>query len=290
MADQPDPRLQLTCFFAAAGYNVVMKAHRALSLVEIIVVAGLLALMIGLAVPALQSGRESGKSILCGNNLKQLHLITEIYIQDNLCYPHGFQSVSEGTLSVPQGGHPGSLSYDQPGWWWFNFLDIGDFSQEGLLWCPARRRMIPPFCENVLWSNYGMNYSIGKWASVLGADEFCGPPLRKTQLSRPSETLLYTDSGYALISWKAAAEGMVFRFDNNPLREDSFYLPGLELNKNRVIHTQQQEDAVLGRHPKQTVIIGYADGHSQKDKAQRLLVKPAEANRISPLYLWSAVR
>jgi prepilin-type N-terminal cleavage/methylation domain-containing protein/prepilin-type processing-associated H-X9-DG protein len=273
-----------------ADYSGGMMSQRGLTLLEVIVAAAVLALLVGLVLPTLKSGRESGVSILCGNNLRQMYVITEIYIQDHSCYPHGFQGISGSAVPPPPGGCPGILSYDWPGWWWFNYLDIEDLSKEGILWCPGRRRMDSPFCDDVLWSNYGINYSIAKWASKSITDEFQGQPLRKNQLRRPSETLLYTDSGYALISWKAAAEGLDFRFDNNPLREDSFYLPGLDLNKDRRIHSQQQEDAVLGRHPKQTVNIGYADGQVKKEKAQRLLVKPGEDGKFSPLYLWSAGR
>ncbi len=265
-------------------------ARRGLTLIEVIVVAAVLALLLALVLPTLKSSKESGVSILCGNNLKQIYLVTEIYIQDNLCFPHGFHGLSDTNLTPPPGGYPGSLSYDRPGWWWFNYLGIEDLSPKGILWCPARRRMSPPFSEDILWSNYGINYSIAKWATQNTPDEFRGPPLSKTQLRRPSETVLYTDSGYALISWKAAAEGIDPRFDNNPLREDSFYLPGLDLNKDRVIHSQQREDAGLGRHSKETVNIGYADGHTQKVKAQRLLVKPDEEGKYSSVYLWSAGR
>jgi prepilin-type processing-associated H-X9-DG protein len=267
-----------------------MMIRRGLTLIEILVVAAVLILLLALIVPTLKSSKESGISILCGSNLKQIYLITEIYIQDNLRFPQGFCGLSNCLLSPPKGGCPGNRTYDWPGWWWFNYLGIEDLSEKGILWCPARRRMSSPFRDDLLWSNYGINYSIAKWASENTEDKFRGPPLGKDQIPKPSKTLLYVDSGYALISWKAAAENMDPRFDNNPLREDSFYLPGLDLNKDRPIHLQQQEDAVRGRHPKQTVQVGYADGHVRKEKAERLLFNPDEEENPSPLYLWSAGR
>lgn len=265
-----------------------MMIRRGLTLIEILVVAAVLIVLLALIVPTLKSSRESGVSILCSSNLKQIYLITEIYVQDTLRFPQGFCGLSDCLLSPPKGGCPGNRTYDWPGWWWFNYLGIEDLSEKGILWCPARGRMSSPFRDDILWSNYGINYSIAKWASENTLDEFLGPPLKMAHLDRPSETLLYTDSGYALISWKAAAEGIEPRFDNNSLRENSFYLPGLDLNKGRAIHLQQEEDAVRGRHPKQTVHVGYADGRTQKEKAERLSVRPDEEGKFSPLYFWLA--
>lgn len=265
-----------------------MITRRGFTLIELMIVMAVLVLLLALAVPSLKSGKESGVTVICTNHLKQLNLLTAIYCNDNVYFPQGFCSLPNYILNPPEEAFPGDPSYDLAGWWWFHFLDVEDLSEDGILWCPARKRMEPAMNDNILCSNYGMNYSIAKWASIWQTNEFRGRPLRKTELRQPSQTLLYSDSGYALISWKAAADSVTNLFDMTP-RETSFYLPGLEMNKNRLIHSEQQDDAVKGRHPRQTVNIGFADGHVQKDNAEDLFVPQDEEGNPSAVsaYIWS---
>ncbi|HRU15206.1 MAG TPA: type II secretion system protein [Anaerohalosphaeraceae bacterium] len=266
-----------------------MQDRRGLTLVEVLVTAAVTAVLLALTVPMLKSGRDSGRAVVCISNLKQISLITELYAQDHGSFPQGFCCLTPCSLSAPAGGFAGNQLYDLPGWWWFDFLGIEDRSSGGVLWCPSRRPMNSPLGEDILWCNYGINYSIAKWASETASGEFLGRPLSKGQIRRPSEMLVYSDSGYGLISWKAAA-GMEHPFDNNPMRDDSFYLPGLTVNHARPIHPQQQADALAGRHRGGTVSVAYADGQVASRKAERFWVRADEKGVLFPLYFWTAGR
>ncbi len=265
-----------------------MKHRKAFTLVELLVVLAVLALLLALVLPSLQSGRQSGITILCANNLRQLNLISAIYCDQNLSFPQGFCMLNHCIQTPPHGGFPGDHSNDWRGWWWFHYLEIEDLTSDGILWCPARKKTSSVISDNILCSNYGINYSIAKSASVDHIEEFWGLPLRKDQLRRPSQTLLYMDSGYALISWKAAAADIDNLFDN-PSRQSSFYLPGLDINRDRSIHPDQQADAVKGRHPRQSVTVGLADGHVRRQPAEDLFVESNEQSVItagSSAYIW----
>ncbi|MHC4460832.1 MAG: DUF1559 family PulG-like putative transporter [Planctomycetota bacterium] len=256
------------------------------TLIELLVVIAIIALLLAILAPTSQSARQQAKTVLCSSNIKQLTLGLLTYETENQTLPYGFHSTS----TPPPGGYPGSTTTDKMGWWWFNY--IGGFynkaeSKKSVLHCPSKRLRNPRLKNNILCSNYGVNQSICKSSrGRRSRAEFVGTPLRSSDISHTSQTLLVVDSGYSMINWWHATNTPPITLGNTIIG-DTAYIPGLlKINAERDLWDGQKQDAIYGRHPNKTVNVGFADNHISRVTADDLFVEENSGNYSNRSPLW----
>lgn len=264
------------------------------TLTEVLVVIVTIAMLVVILLPALRRSRQEAQAAVCGSNIKQLLCGLFSYELEKQILPYAFV-LRQPFEDPPPGGYPGNAKYDKRGWWWFNFIEdfyVQDFSKKSYekataVRCPSKRLGDPALKDDILCGNYGINLSICKSASVIrpGWEEFKGTPLRSSNIPRAAEILLIVDSGYALISWWHAADIPPVSLGNAEIEETS-YIPGLWINKDRSLLPGQKYDAINGRHPNKTVNVGFADGHMGRVKADDLFVEKTDGGYKNKSSLW----
>jgi prepilin-type N-terminal cleavage/methylation domain-containing protein/prepilin-type processing-associated H-X9-DG protein len=255
------------------------------TLIELLMVLAIFTLLIAILLPSLKKSRQHTKSVVCSSNIKQLLFGFAMYESENQAFPYSFYS----SLTAPPGGYPGYGQYDRTGWWWFNYTTNYSKKDRGkttIVRCPAKQLRNPRLKDNILCGNYGVNRSICKSSDDIqrDRDEFVGKPLSSSDLQRPGETLLIVDSGYSMINWWHVTDVPPSSLGNT--REDSAYVPGLKINKDKKIWPGQKWDAVKGRHPNKTVNVGFADGHVNRRRADDLFVEKTNDGYKNRFPLW----
>lgn len=115
--------------------------RRAFTLVELLVVIGIIALLVGILLPVLSKARESGNTVKCAANLRQVGQGFQIYLSENKqTYPAAYVYAVEPTRGAPDvgGGTAATPKRGYIHWSWFIYSTASKQNvSEAAFTCPS---------------------------------------------------------------------------------------------------------------------------------------------------------
>lgn len=118
--------LRMGAFTVSKTNQAVRPAQRGLTLtrgftlIELLVVVAIIAVLISILLPSLNSARKSAKATVCASNMKHVGSAAAIYLtENNATYPFGYAYASNNSGAYDLNDQPNDAVFGYVHWTWF---------------------------------------------------------------------------------------------------------------------------------------------------------------------------
>jgi prepilin-type processing-associated H-X9-DG protein/prepilin-type N-terminal cleavage/methylation domain-containing protein len=250
------------------------------TLIELLVVISIIALLIGILLPALGAARNTARGVACLSNVRQVGIAAQSYLADNKQYYIPFSNFMyawepyQGPALNSASNAPANPPPPTDRWVWTSkFVDDAYLPGIEVYTCPtlettnddyldaARKDQTPFWQQDPDWYkvHYGMNFTF--MGTRLDQPVVATDRLRANQSPRdvdilsPSETNYFADSVNLAMKLGSPALGNTTGYAVGETAGIAYLFPGEETDPNR---SYGHADA---RH-NNSINVAYADGHA----------------------------
>lgn len=224
--------------------------RRGFTLIELLVVVAIIALLVGILLPALQGARDSARSVICVSNLRTLAITTQQFADDHdgtlprSSHSAGFNTLPwAATLYEPITGRAfegSSYSWDNAGWWSATNTHYR---------CPHDRRESPIAQPGLPFSMPALSYGFNVYFELT-------PP----EID-PSKPVLSSRAPYAKLASIPRPSGTVLMGE----LVDSASRDHIMAHFWRTVGVNPQSEVAMHRHHDAGSGYAWLDGHASTD-------------------------